>query len=138
MAGPVVPLTVTPTTSEELLGGAGNSSPHGDATATRVLVKGEPVAAPAGRADDFALKPDTEGKPTPPAAAIPAGAMASAPAETARPEPAPEKKTAAPKAQPPKAAQNTQAQAKPKPARPQQRDDAPRPPRPVGLFGSFR
>ena len=46
MAGPVVPLTVTPSNSEELLGGAGNSSPHGDAMATRVLVKGEPVAAP--------------------------------------------------------------------------------------------
>src|SRR5581483_9854494 len=58
MAGPVIPLTVTPTTSEELLGGAGNSSPHGDAIATRVLVKGEPVAAPRGRADDFVLKPD--------------------------------------------------------------------------------
>ena len=62
MAGPVVPLTVAPTTSEELVGGAGNSSPHGDATATRVLVKGEPVAAPRGRADDFALKPDSDGK----------------------------------------------------------------------------
>jgi len=139
MAGPVIPLTVTPTTSEELLGGAGNSSPHGDAIATRVLVKGEPVAAPRGRADDFVLKPDNEGKPTPPAAAMtPAAAMAAAPAETARPEPAPEKKTTAPKASPPKAAQNTQTQAKPKPARPQQRDEAPRPPRPVGLFGTFR
>ena len=78
MAGPVVPLTVTPTTSEELLGGAGNSSPHGDATATRVLVKGEPVDAPRGRADDFRLKPDSDGNVTPPAAAVPpAAAMAS-------------------------------------------------------------
>src|SRR6187549_143538 len=103
VAGPVVPLTVAPaTTSEDLLGGAGNSSPHGDATATRVLVKGEPVAAPRGRADDFVLKPDSDGKPTPPAAAVPAGAMALAPAETARPEPAtaPDRKTAAPKSTP--------------------------------------
>src|SRR5262245_46382499 len=97
-AGPVVPLTIAPATSEELLGGAGSSSPHSDATATRVLVKGEPVAAPRGRADDFALQSDSDGKAVlPPAAAVPAGAMAAAPAETARPEPAatPEKKTTA-------------------------------------------
>jgi uncharacterized protein len=149
MAGPVVPLTVVPTTSEELVGGAGSSSPHGDATATRVLVKGEPVAAPRGRADDFALKPDSEGKAVlPPAAAVPAGAMASAPpAETARPEPAatPDKKTAAPKNAPgAKTTQNTpskprsESRPEPKPVRPQYRDDAPRPPRPIGLFGNFR
>src|SRR6188768_2025672 len=143
MAGPVVPLTVVPTTSEDLLGGAGNSSPHGDATATRVLVKGEPVAAPRGRADDFALKPDSDGKAVlPPAAAVSAGAMAAAPpAETARPEPAatPDKKTAAPKNAPAaKTTQNTPSKprAEPKPpVRPQQRDDVPRPPRPIGLFG---
>ena len=142
MAGPVVPLTVVPATSEELVGGAGSSSPHGDATATRVLVKGEPVAAPRGRADDFALKPDSDGKAVlPPAAAVPAGAMAAAPpAETARPEPAatPDKKTAAPKNAPAaKTTQNTppKPKAEPRPVRPQQRDDAPRPPRPIGLFG---
>ena len=140
MAGPVVPLTVTPSTSEDLLGGAGNSSPHGDATATRVLVKGEPVAAPRGRADDFALKPDSDGKPTPPAAAVPAGAMALAPAEMARPEPAtaPDRKTAAPKSTPAaKTTQNAPPKLKPepRPVRPQQRDDVPRPPRPIGLFG---
>jgi uncharacterized protein len=150
MAGPVVPLTVTPATSEELLGGAGNSSPHGDATATRVLVKGEPVTAPRGRADDFALKPDGEGKAVlPPAAMVPAGAMAAVPpAETTRPEPVatPEKKTAAPPKSAPaaKTTQNTPSKpksdprAETKPIRPQPRDDAPRPPRPIGLFGSFR
>jgi len=142
MAGPVVPLTVVPTTSEELVGGAGSSSPHGDATATRVLVKGEPVAAPRGRADDFALKPDSDGKAVlPPAAAVPAGAMASAPpAESARPEPAatPDKKTTTPKNAPAaKTTQNTASKpkAEPRPDRPHNRDDAPRPPRPVGLFG---
>ena len=56
VAGPVVPLTVMPGNTDELLGGAGNSSPHGDAIATRVLVKGEPLPAPAGRADDFMLQ----------------------------------------------------------------------------------
>jgi hypothetical protein len=147
MAGPVVPLTVVPT-SEELVGGAGSSAPHGDATATRVLVKGEPVAAPRGRADDFLLKPDSDGKAVlPPAAAVPAGAMAAAPAETARPEPAatPDKKTAAPKNAPAaKTTQNTspkpraESRPEPKPVRPQQRDDVPRPPRSIGLFGGFR
>jgi len=148
MAGPVVPLTTAPATSDELLGGAGTSSPHSDATATRVLVKGEPVAAPRGRADDFALQPDSDGKAVlPPAAAVPAGAMAAAPAETARPEPAaaPDKKAAAPKSPPgAKTTQNTppkprsESRSEPRPARPQQRDDAPRPPRPIGLFGNFR
>src|SRR4029078_4633057 len=91
MAGPVVPLTVVPATSEELVGGAGSSPPHSDATATHVLVKGEPVAAPRGRADDFALKLDSDGKAVlPPAAAVPAGAMAGAPpGETPPPEPGP-------------------------------------------------
>jgi hypothetical protein len=146
VAGPVVPLTVAPATSEELLGGAGNSSPHGDATATRVLVKGEPIAAPRGRADDFALKPDGEGKAVlPPAAAVPAGAMAAVPpVEAVRPEPAsaPDKKASAPK-NPPAAKTTQSAPPKPRaesrpearPVRPQPRDDAPRPPRPIGLFG---
>jgi hypothetical protein len=54
VAGPVVPLTGgTPASSEELLGGRSNLPVHSDATATRVLVKGEPVAPAAGRADDF-------------------------------------------------------------------------------------
>jgi hypothetical protein len=149
IAGPVLPLTVAPATSEELLGGAGSSAPHSDATATRVLVKGEPVAAPRGRADDFALQPDSDGKAVlPPAAVVPAGAMAAAPAETARPEPAatPDKKTAAPKNAPaakttqntppkPRAEPRSELRSEPRPVRPQQRDDVPRPPRPIGLFG---
>jgi hypothetical protein len=70
--------------------------------------------------------------------------MASAPAETARPEPAatPEKKTTAPKNTPAaKTTQNTppksrsESRPEPKPVRPQQRDDVPRPPRGIGLFG---
>jgi hypothetical protein len=54
LAGPVLPLTTTKVTPEELLGGGRASrSPGLDATVTRVLTKGEPVAAPSGRADDF-------------------------------------------------------------------------------------
>jgi hypothetical protein len=54
--GPVVPLTVTRVAPEELLGGgraASAPAPATDAAVTRILTKGEPVAAPSGRADDF-------------------------------------------------------------------------------------
>lgn len=53
-AGPIVYLTGNSTGAQELLGGGAvrNSAP--DAVAAKVLVKGEPVAAPPGRADDFA------------------------------------------------------------------------------------
>jgi len=141
VAGPVVPLTVTPSNSEELLGGAGNSSPHGDAIATRVLVKGEPVSAPPGRADDFVLQRagDADAQPV---AMAPAEALASAPADMARPEPAtpPEKKSAQPKSgTTSKTTQNSTAKPKPPP----KQDDVPRPPRgifPTGgsPFGFFR
>jgi hypothetical protein len=107
VAGPVIPLTVVPGNSEELLGGAGNSSPHADAIATRVLVKGEPVAAPRGRADNFALQPGNDDSSAAPPTVTPPGALASAPAEPARIEPAAteaapatEKKTAAPTKKP--------------------------------------
>ena len=94
VAGPVVPLTVMPGNTDELLGGAGNSSPHGDAIATRVLVKGEPLPAPAGRADDFMLQRSND-EPVPPAAAAPtSGALASAPPEPLRIESTPEQKPA--------------------------------------------
>jgi len=148
VAGPVVPLTVAPGNTDELLGGAGNSSPHGDAIATRVLVKGEPLPAPAGRADDFMLQRSND-EPVPPAAAAPAsGALASAPPEPLRIESTPEPKPAAAQSgrkatqgAPPQtetqATQTAQA-AKPKPQaqqqRTQHRDDVPRPPR--GIFPS--
>ncbi|HEY6858898.1 MAG TPA: SGNH family hydrolase [Pseudolabrys sp.] len=132
VAGPVVPLTVTPSNSEELLGGAGNSSPHGDAIATRVLVKGEPVSAPPGRADDFVLQRGGDAD-APPMAAAPAEALASAPADTVRPEPATprEKKSATPKSG---AAGKTTQNSAPKPKPTPKQDDVPRPPR--GIFPS--
>jgi len=135
VAGPVVPLTVTPGNSDELLGGGSSSSPYGDATASRILVKGEPVTAPPGRADDFALQRGSESSAEP-AAAAPAGALASAPpAEPVRREPAsaPEQKKAATKSGAPgKTTQNSAP--KPKATQPQRDEDVPRPPR--GLFRS--
>ncbi len=56
LAGPVIPLnaSVEPSKTAALLGSAAPQQSIADAVANRVLVKGDPVAAPAGRADDFA------------------------------------------------------------------------------------
>ena len=53
LAGPVVPLTASIGGGNELLGAAPTRPPGNDPLATRVLVRGEPVTAPAGRADNF-------------------------------------------------------------------------------------
>jgi uncharacterized protein len=147
VAGPVIPLTVVPGNSEELLGGAGNSSPHGDATATRVLVKGEPVDAPRGRADNFVLQPRNDDSSAAPLTVTPAGSFAAVPAEAARIEPTeaapPEKKTSAPKTisadtkttSAERTAQNTAT--RPRPPRPPQRDDVPRPPLGIPFGGGW-
>lgn len=101
LAGPVVPLTVAPGASEELLGGAGSASARGDAIATQVLVKGEPVAAAPGRADDFAWHQG--GDTAPPAApAMSSVTPVSAPAASAYTEP-----EVAPKKPEPKGAAKT-------------------------------
>jgi uncharacterized protein len=67
LAGPVVPLTEMQSDSGELLGGGASKSSSPSPLATRVLVKGEPIAAPTGRADDFGW-PRREGLPRPGAA----------------------------------------------------------------------
>ena len=55
LAGPVLPLTsALSAPGEELLGAANAHDKPGHVTATRVLINGEPVVAPAGRSDDFA------------------------------------------------------------------------------------
>jgi hypothetical protein len=153
VAGPVVPLTATPGNSDQLLGGTGGSSAHGDAIATKVLVKGEPVAAPTGRADDLvwpvgsdvktaqpmaaAAPAAAQAKALPPAAA---GASTSVPAMTAQSElPAlAEKKKKERKSD---SAGKTTHITVAKPKRPEEtrpkseRDDIPRPPRPIGPSG---
>jgi hypothetical protein len=134
LAGPVVPLTLPATNSEELAGGRTPQPAHGDATAAQVLVRGDSISAPAGRADDFAW----------PAGSRPVEPMASAPAAPAAPvaaaPPAPEVKPAADKPAPKSvpAEKTVQKDVKPKPARPPQLkprrpdDDFPRPPAPIG------
>jgi hypothetical protein len=54
LAGPIVPLVASSVGTDQLLGGPGARPAAVDALAARTLVKGEPLAAPAGRADDFA------------------------------------------------------------------------------------
>jgi uncharacterized protein len=53
LAGPIVPLVAASVNSDQLLGGPGTRPAAVDALAARTLVKGEPLAPPAGRADDF-------------------------------------------------------------------------------------
>lgn len=150
LAGPVVPLTVTGN-SDELLGGAGNRGNNADPTAARVLVKGEPVPAPPGRADDFAWPRGSDAN-----AKAGAAPVAAAPAKNATPKAATAKVESAapiapavhPKKNPPEAKPAKAAQAKVKkpvqdvkPKQPVHRSTPPRPPAPVGgggLFGIFR
>src|SRR6478752_1348173 len=54
LAGPVVPLVGSTVGTDQLLGAPGARSVTADAQAVRVMVKGEALSAPAGRADDFA------------------------------------------------------------------------------------
>jgi lysophospholipase L1-like esterase len=53
LAGPVIPLTVSTGSTNELLGADPATSPAADATAARVLTNGDPINGPSGRADDF-------------------------------------------------------------------------------------
>jgi hypothetical protein len=54
LAGPILPLVASSVGTDQLLGGPGAQPVAVDALAARVLVKGEPLSAPPGRADDFA------------------------------------------------------------------------------------
>ena len=53
LAGPIVPLVASSVGTDQLLGGPGSRPAAVDPLAARTLVKGEPLAPPAGRADDF-------------------------------------------------------------------------------------
>ena len=65
LAGPVVPLTVSTSGADELLGGARPPARPvvTDPLAARALTKGEPIPGPSGRADDFSWP---RGKPAAP------------------------------------------------------------------------
>jgi uncharacterized protein len=101
VAGPVVPLTTPASAPEGLLGAGAQRPAVADPNANRVLVKGEPLPALSGRADDFAWpRPDAALQPTPEPSAPPASAPAAKPGTAGSPAapkpaaPAPGKKHA--------------------------------------------
>ena len=154
LMGPVIALTGTPKDkdADNLLGATVNSPTLGDAIATKVLAKGETVAAPPGRADNFAwpngsqaksaaAAPETpiadQPKPEAPVAAQPkavpavTSALASAPADMKQQE---RKKGSAGKLTQQKPAKHPTPPQVTAPSPPQ--DDVPRPPMPIGPSGS--
>ena len=102
LAGPIIPLVAASVGTEQLLGGPGSRPAPVDALAARTLVKGEPLAPPAGRADDFSWPRREIGREqakgdTPVASATPDGTVATAqPAVMAPPKPKKIVKPAAP------------------------------------------
>jgi hypothetical protein len=89
LAGPIVQLVAATVNSDQLLGGPGAPPAAVDALAARVMIKGEPLSAPAGRADDFTW-PRREVE-TPVASASPNGlrdvrAQVTAPAASLKPK----------------------------------------------------
>jgi hypothetical protein len=96
LAGPILPLVASSVGTDQLLGGPGSRPAAVDALAARTLVKGEPLAAPAGRADDFVWPRREIGREqakgeTPVASTAPDG-MVPAAAPAAPPKPAPQKR----------------------------------------------
>jgi uncharacterized protein len=87
LAGPILPLVASSVGTDQLLGGPGSRPAAVDALAARTLVKGEPLAPPAGRAEDFVWPRREVGREqakgeTPVAAVSPDGTVAP-PADTA-------------------------------------------------------
>ena len=81
LAGPIVPLVAASVGTDQLLGGPGSRPAAVDALAAKTMVKGEPLAAPAGRADDYAWPRREVGREqakgdTPVAATTPDGSAA--------------------------------------------------------------
>jgi hypothetical protein len=94
LAGPILPLVESSVGTDQLLGGPGSRPAAVDPLAARTLVKGEPLAPPAGRADDFVWPRREIGHEqakgeTPVASVSPTGtvAPAAAPAPAAPPKP---------------------------------------------------
>jgi hypothetical protein len=114
-AGPVVPLTATQAASEELIGGGRASASAVDATASRVLTKGEPVAAPTGRADDFSWPPRSSALNVQPAVADPVAAPDAPDAKATKPAAGPRtSSTADPNQANPTSEQKPAAQRRPR------------------------
>jgi uncharacterized protein len=91
LAGPILPLVESSVGTDQLLGGPGSRPAAVDPLAARTLVKGEALAPPAGRADDFAWPRREVGheqaKGETPVAAVTPDGTAAAPAPAAPPKP---------------------------------------------------
>jgi hypothetical protein len=92
LAGPILPLVASSVGTDQLLGGPGSRPAAVDALAARTLVKGEPLAPPAGRADDFMWPRRDIGREqakgeTPVASVAPEGTVAAPAAPPAPPKP---------------------------------------------------
>jgi len=86
LAGPILPLVASSVGTDQLLGGPGSRTAAVDALAARTLVKGEALAAPAGRADDFSWPRREIGREqakgdTPVAATSPSGTVTATPGQ---------------------------------------------------------
>ncbi|MDR3465033.1 MAG: DUF459 domain-containing protein, partial [Xanthobacteraceae bacterium] len=135
LAGPVVPLVASSVGTDELLGGPGTRPAAVDALAARTLVKGEALAAPAGRADDYAWpRRDVErfdpSREAVPVATAPAG-KTEAPVAAVAPDAATPGAPAAPAAPKKKRAQQPPTQQQPGPQQATPPQGAPS----TGLFG---
>jgi hypothetical protein len=91
LAGPIIPLVASSVGTDQLLGGPGSRPAPVDALAARTLVKGEPLAPPAGRADDFSWPRREIGREqakgeTPVANAAPDGTAPPAPVAPPKPK----------------------------------------------------
>ncbi|MDR3489510.1 MAG: DUF459 domain-containing protein [Bradyrhizobium sp.] len=91
LAGPILPLVESSVGTDQLLGGPGSRPAAVDPLAARTLVKGEPLAPPAGRADDFVWPRREIGheqaKGETPVASVSPDGTAAAPAPVAPPKP---------------------------------------------------
>jgi len=125
--GLVLPLSTSATESGDLVGAGGHSNPAlSDPTAAKVLSRGDPLPAAAGRADDFSW-------PRPGAAASAAPDTAPQPASLT-PPPKRSGDSQKPAADAGKDTKNKAANETTKPSRPAKSDldGAPVPPAPVG------
>ncbi len=155
LAGPVVPLTASIGGGNELLGGGPTRPAGSDPLATRVLIRGEPVTAPVGRADNFVWPRSgvaiiREGEPEEVQASPPQAEPSQQPAAPQQPaaQPAPQRPVVArPPAQQQPGQQQPGQQAptanaapkqqptQPRPKQPRASNDGiPRPPLGLGLF----
>jgi uncharacterized protein len=134
--GPVLPLSANQAESGDLAGAGGRSNQAlSDPTAIKVLNRGDPLPAPAGRADDFSWpRPGASASAAPEIPPQPAALAPAAPAGKSDKKPADSAKDAKSKPGKESAKDSGKDSGASRPRRPANAnlDDAPVPPAPVG------